>query len=79
MTRRLAARGLGEQIVVVREERPSEERGAIQQRRVRERVRAILEGRQYVDLPQPQPGRDRPRHVLIHVERDAHSAAARRA
>ena len=37
----------------------------------------ILEGRQHIDVPQPQPGRDRSWHVLIQIQRERHQCPPR--
>jgi hypothetical protein len=70
-------RGLRQQIVILREEHSPERRGPVQQRRIVNVTEPILEGRQHIDVPQPQPGRDRPWHVLIHIQRERHQCPPR--
>jgi len=74
-------RGLYEQFVILREEYPTKRRGVVQQFRVVTVTGPVLEGRQHIDVPRPQPDRDRPRHMLVYVQCERHQrpSPARRA
>src|SRR4051812_19072774 len=58
------------QVPVLRKEYTPERSGAIEQRRIGERRSAILGGGEHVYTPTAQPGRDRPMHMVIHVQAD---------
>ncbi len=68
----LAASRLGEEILVLAEENPTEVGGPVEKGGIRYAARAIFLSREHINVAGAEPSRDGCRHVHVHVQRDAH-------
>ncbi len=65
---------LSQQVGIARKQNATEFSGPVQQRSIFPFGPSIILGRQHVHTEAPQAARDRGRHTLVHVKREAHRA-----